>query len=247
MKRLVLVVALLPVCAPSDHAGSAEGPHWSYAGPSGPEHWGALDSAFTACSAGRAQSPINLATFVEADLPPLVFSHTAGAVEVQHHGHTIQVPVPPGNALRVGERAYALRQFHFHAPSENQIEGRAYPLEAHFVHADSSGALLVVAVMFQEGAASAALDEIWAHTPEVSGATRALPAPLAPAALLPPSRDYYRFGGSLTTPPCSEDVEWHVLREPASASAEQVAFFSAKIGHANNRPLQPVNDRPVYR
>jgi len=245
--RPILLVALLAGCAPSDHRVGEAGPHWGYSGASGPEHWGGLDAAFTACAGGRSQSPINLATFVETDLPPLAFSHTAGATEVQHHGHTIQVPVPPGNELRVDGRAYTLRQFHFHAPSEHRIDGRSFPMEGHFVHADAAGALLVLAVMFEGGAASAALHAIWARIPERSGAANPLATPLAPAALLPPSRDYYRFDGSLTTPPCSEGVQWLVLKQPVSASAEQIALFSQTIGHANNRPLQPANDRPVYR
>jgi carbonic anhydrase len=72
----------------------------------------------------------------------------------------VQVDFRPGNTLVVDGAAFTLRQMHFHAPSENTIVGRSFPMEAHFVHADAEGHLLVLALMFKEGSANppAALD-----------------------------------------------------------------------------------------
>jgi carbonic anhydrase len=247
MKRLLLLTAGLAACTASDHATAETGPHWGYTAEVGPAHWGGLDTAFVACSAGRRQSPVNLATYVDAELPPLDVRYTAAGAKVQHRGHTVEVTVGPDHVLQHEGRRYTLRQIHFHSPSEHHIEGRSYPLEVHLVHADSSGALLVVAGLYSFGAAHPGLDAVWAALPERPGETRALSDQWSPAALLPENRAYYRVSGSLTTPPCSEGVEWLVLAHPLSVAVEQVVTFARRIGHPNNRPLQALNDRVVYR
>jgi carbonic anhydrase len=177
----------------------------------------------------------------------LTFEYRTRATEILHNGHTIQVPVPSGDTVTLQGRKYELKQFHFHAPSEHHIAGRPYPLEVHLVHADSSGALLVVGVLFEEGSASPALGHLWTHMPPVAGESHPLVAPLLPGLLLPKQQDSYRFAGSLTTPPCTEGVQWVVLREPLTASAGQLELVAGALGEANNRPVQPLHDRVVYR
>jgi carbonic anhydrase len=66
-------------------------------------------------------------------------------------------------------------------------------------------------------------------------------------ALLPPDRTYFRFNGSLTTPPCSEGVVWLVMKQPLTASKEQIDQFAEVMGHHNNRPIQPANPRVVLQ
>jgi carbonic anhydrase len=245
--RVVLFALAVSACGGSaDHAGEAT-PHWAYSGSAGPENWGGLDAAFRTCSEGKQQSPIDVTTTEDVDLPPLAFDYRTPAGEILHNGHSIQVPLPPGNTVTLEGRAYALKQFHFHAPSEHRIQGRSYPLELHLVHADTSGALLVVGVMFERGGPSVALAHFWAHVPPMAGETRPLLAPLNPAELLPPGRDSYRLAGSLTTPPCSERVQWVLLSQPLTASAGQLELLAAAMGVANNRPVQPLHDRVVYR
>jgi carbonic anhydrase len=221
--------------------------HWGYAGEAGPENWSKVDPNFAMCALGRNQSPIDLAGFVEADLKPLKFAYKAGAADIVNNGHTIQVDYAPGSTLTVDGRTFELKQFHFHAPSENKVGGKQFPLEGHLVHADKDGNLAVVAVMFQDGGANALLAKLWEKMPGKAGEKAALPAGLSAAQLLPADRDYYRFNGSLTTPPCSEGVWWLVMKQPVSASKAQVGQFSKTIGFANNRPTQPVNARPLLR
>ena len=220
--------------------------HWGYAGEAGPDQWSKLDPKFVMCAMGKNQSPIDLSGFVEADLAPLAFDYKAGATEIVNNGHTVQVNFAPGSSLKVAGRTFELKQFHFHAPSENRVSGKQYPLEAHLVHADKDGNLAVVAVMFGNGPANALLDKLWPAMP-AKDAKAALTAGTSAMALLPANRDYYRFNGSLTTPPCSEGVWWLVLKHPATVSKAQVDAFSKAIGFANNRPLQPVNARAVLR
>ena len=149
MKRIVLTGLLASVLA-TGVATASEAPHWSYSGADGPAHWAALAPQFGACN-GKNQSPIDLTGLVEAELPPIKVSYSAGGTEVVNNGHTAQVNFGPGSSLMVGGTRYELKQVHFHAPSENHINGKAYPLEAHLVHADKAGNLLVVALMFEEG------------------------------------------------------------------------------------------------
>jgi len=221
--------------------------HWGYSGEAGPENWSKLDGKNVMCGIGRNQSPIDLAGFVEADLKPLKADYKAGASEIVNNGHTVQVNYAPGSTLAVGGRTFELKQFHFHAPSENRIGGKPFPLEGHLVHADKDGNLAVIAVMFQEGAANPMLTKLWEKMPVKSGDKNALSAGLSVTQLLPADRDYYRFNGSLTTPPCSEGVWWLVMKKPATVSKAQVDQFSKTIGFANNRPIQPVNARPVLQ
>jgi len=221
--------------------------HWGYTGEAGPANWAKIDAKYAMCGLGRNQSPIDLDGFVEAELQALKLGYKAGAAEIVNNGHTIQVNYAHGSMLTVNGRSFELKQFHFHAPSENRIGGKQFPLEGHLVHADSQGNLAVVAVMFQEGAANPLLAKLWEKMPAKAGEKAALPDGLSVTQLLPADRDYYRFNGSLTTPPCSEGVWWLVLKQPASASKAQVGKFSKTLGFANNRPTQPINARTVLK
>lgn len=217
-------------------------PQWGYFGEAGPENWAKLSPSYGACL-GRNQSPVNLANFTEAELAPVKFNYQAGGTEVVNDGHTIKVAYAAGSSVRLEGRAFQLKWFHFHAPSENQVEGESFPMEGHLVHADADGNLAIVAVMFTEGEANKALGQAWAEMPQRAGEKRTLAEPVAAAGLLPADRSYYRFNGSLTTPPCTEGVRWLVMKRPVSASAEQIAKFARTIGHPNNRPIQPTGAR----
>lgn len=242
MQRLLLIAASLSL-ASAALAGNAG---WSYDGNEGPDHWAHLTPEYGAC-AGRNQSPVNLQGFVDARLEPIAFSYGAGGHEVVHNGHTVQVNYQSGSSIRIDGRDFALKQFHFHAPSENLIDGTSYPFEAHLVHADADGKLAVIAVLFEEGTANPALAAAWSAMPEHGGEQHALAAPLDVESLLPADRSYYRFEGSLTTPPCTEGVHWLVMKQPMSASAQQIERFAQVMHHPNNRPVQPLNARLVLR
>jgi carbonic anhydrase len=242
---LIFALAMGSLLASAGMAG--EKAHWGYGGGEGPEHWADLDPAYGACSSGRNQSPIDLAGFVEAELPAIEFAAGANATEILNNGHTVQVNFPPGNSISVGGHGFDLKQVHFHTPSENTIEGRSFPMEAHFVHADADGNLAVIGVMLEIGDANDAVAALWRQMPEAAGESYALSSDFGALSLLPDDRAYYRFNGSLTTPPCSEGVWWHVMKNPVSVSEEQVSAFLHAVHHANNRPIQPVNARQVLK
>jgi carbonic anhydrase len=239
-------VAMVTVLA-TGPTGTVLAQHWGYEGEAGPQNWGKLDSNFGVCANGKNQSPIDLKGFIEADLKALKLDYSAGIVDILNNGHTVQVNYAAGSSLAVDGLRFELQQFHFHAPSENKINAKHFPLEGHLVHADKDGNLAVLAVMFQEGAANTLLAKLWEKMPNKAGEKSALATGLSVARLLPNERDYYRFNGSLTTPPCSEGVRWFVMKKPATASKAQVEQFSKAIGVANNRPIQATNARSVLQ
>lgn len=222
-------------------------PEWDYTdGPHGPAHWGELDEQFKLCGVGKNQSPVNLTGFIEAELSPIDLHYKAGPGEILNNGHTIQINYPAGSSLQIDGETFALRQFHFHTPSENHIAGKSYPMEAHLVHVSQEGNLAVVAVLFAEGEANPLLTDLWQFIPQKPDETHKLTY-VDVNRLLPINRSYYRFNGSLTTPPCSEGVRWLVLKQSVSISAEQVQTFADVMHHDNNRPLQLVNARPLLK
>ncbi len=244
--RLCLALLLAsPWLAAGPALAEGSHPHWTYAEHGGPAKWSELDPGFAACGTGKLQSPIDLRDAREADLPPIQVAYRPGEVKVVNNGHTIQVAVPAGSTITVGGHAYELQQLHFHTPSEEAISGERAPLVAHLVHKDAAGKLAVVAVLFDVGAASAALEPVFAKLPAKPETEVTLSgAKLDPAALLPSGLGYYAFEGSLTTPPCTEGVRWMVLRSRATISKAQLAAFR-KLYPANARPLQPANGREI--
>jgi carbonic anhydrase len=242
LARIFLVSALATLGLHSAHAQ-----HWGYSGEAGPEHWSKLDPEYTICGMGRNQSPIDLTEFVEADLGPLNLSYKPGAADIVNNGHSVQIGYAPGSSLTVDGHAFELKQFHFHAPSENHINGKSFPLEAHLVHEDEAGNLAVLAVLYREGSANPLISGLWGAVPAGEGETASLPAGLNVTELLPEDRDYYRFNGSLTTPPCSEGVWWLVMKDQPTVSKGQIEQFSKTLGFANNRPIQPAYGRPVLQ
>ena len=220
--------------------------HWGYEGDQGPANWGALSPDFALCADGSAQSPIDIREASPLDLVDIEFHYRETANTIVNNGHTIQVDVAAGSAIVYNGITYELLQFHFHAPSEHSIDGEAAPMEIHFVHRDpNAGALAVVGVMLTEGEAdSEAYAAVFDAMPADVGEPQAMSAPLDLDALLPQTRAYYTYQGSLTTPPCSEIVRWLLLDTPVALAAAQIAAYT-DIYAGNARPVQPLGKRDL--
>lgn len=243
-KAVVLVAAL---CLTRGLASTQEAhpPHWAYTGSDGPAEWGKLDNAFATCLVGRTQSPIDIKDAKKTDLPALQFNYHSVPLNIIDNGHTIQINYAPGSTLTVGDRTYMLKQFHFHHPSEEHLNGRGYDMVAHLVHADEQGHLAVVGVLIKKGSANVLIDTVWKNIPSHKEKAVDVPGVSVNAKdLLPADHAYYTFAGSLTTPPCSEGVTWYVMKEQISLSPEEIATF-AKIYPLNARPIQPLNGREL--
>jgi len=243
MKRVL--TASLFVLSVSAFAEST--PHWAYEGKGGPDNWGELSDTFSTCKTGKYQSPIDIRHPFDATLPPLILDFHTAAEKLVNNGHTLQVTAGDEDEFRLDDTTFILRQYHFHTPSENRINGKSFPLEAHFVHASEDGDIAVLAVIFEVGPENTALSPLLARLPkeknhEVSIDKRFDLRPLFPADL-----HYYRFSGSLTTPPCTEGLRWLVMKNTVNLSEKQLETFKQALEHSNNRPLQPLNGRVIVQ
>ena len=228
------------------HGKSAAGgnAHWGYEGREGPDNWGRLSSAYELCGKGHNQSPVNIVKPAPHELDSLDMSYDNYSLKIVNNGHTIQVNVPDGK-LHIAGETYDLLQYHFHTPSEHRVDGDHAPMEVHFVHKSAEGRLAVVGVMMRKGRFNTALDRIWRNMPSKAGETVVMDKlEVSPFELMPKSRDYYHYNGSLTTPPCSEGVRWFVLADGIEVAAAQIERFKQVVGE-NSRPTQPLHERHV--
>lgn len=219
--------------------------HWGYTGHTSPDKWGSLSEKYRECATGLNQSPINITHSIHSFLPPLSPSYGSDSNYIVDNGHTVQVNMASGSTVVIDDITFELKQFHFHAPSENHIEGKEFPLEGHFVNLDKDGNIAVLAVMFEEGEENKELAKFWDTMPTKAGEIHELKLSKIANALLPVDKHYYRFNGSLTTPPCTEGVRWFVFKDTLTISKEQVAKFKKIMHGVNNRPIQPLDARII--
>ncbi|MBX9869517.1 MAG: carbonic anhydrase family protein [Burkholderiaceae bacterium] len=218
--------------------------HWSYEGDTGPLAWGKLHPSFAKCDSGERQSPIDIRDGIKVELDPLNFEYKSLPFNVIDNGHTIQVNVADGNFINVSGRTYALVQMHFHKPAEERVNGKSFEMVAHLVHRDADGKLAIVAILMEMGKPNSGIQLVWNNWPlEKNTSVRALNA-IDLNTLLPASRDYATYIGSLTEPPCTEGVLWLVMKEPIEISTEQLAIFNRQYP-ANARPLQKISGRLI--
>lgn len=221
-------------------------PHWAYEGDGGPPHWGELAAEYTICGSGIEQSPVDLTVTRNRAGDGLITAYARSPLRVVNNGHTIQFNHEPGSSLTVGGKQYELLQFHFHAPSEHTVEAAHHSLEFHLVHGSRDGQLAVIGVMVEEGTENEMFGRLIDHLPyERTSTVTTDDVLIDPAAMLPSTERFFHYTGSLTTPPCSESVEWFVLREPIELSRAQIAAFE-RAYFGNNRPVQPLNARTLY-
>ncbi|WP_053364919.1 carbonic anhydrase [Bacillus sp. FJAT-27245] len=232
----------------SNDASTAQ---WSYEDKTGPEHWGKLDASYSACLRGNEQSPINIESNQvkpSKELENLEIQYEPTSFSVVNNGHTIQAnPEAPSNNIVVDGKEYKLVQFHFHTPSEHQFNNQHFDMELHLVHQNADGKLAVLGVMMKEGKENKALDSIWSVLPKNETEKEIdVKEPVDLQALLPSNQTFFNYAGSLTTPPCTEEVNWIVFEEPIEMSKEQLKKFQ-DIFPDNHRPVQPLNEREIIK
>lgn len=251
-RRAYCCLTLLHACLLALFAASAgfsaatAGEPWSYNGDENGEiNWGSISKIFKICETGTSQSPIEISSAeISANLPPLAFSYASSKASVSFTAHAIHAVPQSHNTLRIGNQSYGLRSIELHTPSEHMIGERYYPLEIHLVHEDAGHNKLIVAVFAEPGAGNRALAAIAAHAS--SQASLESEIDLDPALLIPPRLSYYAYSGSLTYPPCTEGVQWRVLRMPITLSSDDFSRIAAISGR-NARMTQPVYLRSVLQ
>ena len=250
----VLVTALLALsaCTPGSPPPAPVTPapvsptpaHWTYEGAEGPTSWGKLDTAYATCGVGKSQSPIDITNPTMQDLSNIVFHYQPSEVKILNNGHTVQVNYDPGSYIEIAGQRYDLVQFHYHAPSEHTLNGKSFAAELHLVHKSASGQLAVIGILLEEGAANAAYQPLLTNMPADKSPEKDAGVKISAMDLLPTNQTTFRYSGSLTTPPCTEGVNWNVMVTPVQLSADQIAAFT-KIFEGNNRPIQPLNTRSL--
>ncbi|MBF0621861.1 MAG: carbonic anhydrase family protein [Magnetococcales bacterium] len=242
----VLALPFAAVAGSDSHGGSHHAAHWGYSGPTGPQHWG--DLGYPTCSAGTQQSPIDINKVQAAALDPIQFNYHEAPINVVNNGHTIKFSYKPGSSISVGGKVFELLQFHIHAPSEHTVNGRSIPMELHLVHKAADGQLGVVGILMEvaehaaRGCHNPTLSKIFKAMPQLEGLKMTGSVTINANDLLPVNGEYINYSGSLTTPPCSEQVNWMVMRQPVGISQAQLDAFLA-IYSGNNRPVQGLNER----
>ncbi|HTS22045.1 MAG TPA: carbonic anhydrase family protein [Casimicrobiaceae bacterium] len=249
LARILAVVAAAALVSAAPRGFAAELGSWSYAGATGPAKWAALSKDFKSCKAGEEskQSPIDIpdAKARKGDLPGLLFNYKTVPLKVVDNGHTVEVVYPPGSFVSIDGKHYELQQFHFHKPAEEKIDGKGHDMDAHLVHKGPDGKLMVIAVLLDAGKENKLIKAVWDNLPKEKGKEVSVDAvKISALDLLPNDKGYYTYAGSLTTPPCSEQVTWYVLKLPVQISADEIAHFG-RLYPMNARPIQPFNDRDI--
>lgn len=223
------------------------GDAWSYSGKTGPEKWSGLGADNQQCKEGQFQSPIDIpdAKTRKGDFPSMLFNYKPSPLKIIDDGHTVQVNYAPGSSFSIDGKRYELLQFHFHKPSEEKIDGKGHEMDVHLVHRGPDGKPAYIAVLIDSGKENRAFKPVMNNLPKEKGKEITVDRVTINALdLLPDSKEYYRYTGSLTTPPCTEDVTWFVLKTPVSITADSVARFG-RAYPMNARPVQPVNGRDI--
>ncbi|KAF8403299.1 hypothetical protein HHK36_011401 [Tetracentron sinense] len=232
---------------------------FSYSGATGPEKWGSLNPNFSSCSTGKYQSPVNIVkkeVVLKQNLEPLTRDYHPANATLINNGFNIGIKYEEGvGVLVIDKKNYSLRQMHWHSPSEHRINGVQYSLELHLVHVADDGSISVVSILYKYGNPNPLLsqikDQLDEMAKEVSAGNKEARIPLGIMKIKQIKRKtkkYYRYMGSLTTPPCTGNVIWTILGKVRSVSKEQVAALKAPLNWPcknNCRPSQPLNGRQI--
>jgi len=233
---------------------TAKNVYWSYAGETGPDQWMNVNSDYEACGRGELQSPINIEIKDTADqqealklAEQISLNYEQAIFTVENNGHTIEAnSTTLDNSLLINNKEYKLTGIHFHSPSEHQLNGQYFDMEAHLYHKSEEGELAVIGLFIESGEENQVLAEMWDEMPDDVEAARILKNPVDLQLLLPEQKSVYQYMGSLTAPPCTEGVNWFILEQPIEMSDDQINRFSS-IFLQNNRPIQELNGRDVYK
>jgi len=217
---------------------------WAYSGLGAPENWSKLPGNAT-CGNGKRQSPIDIRGGIRVDLEQIGFDYRPTQFRITDTGRTVQVDVAEGNNISVLGRQWQLVHIQFHRPSEARVNGKTYEMSAHLVHRDYANNLAIIAVLMERGMEHPVIQALWNHMPLDTGMSVEPPnVAIDLTKLLPERREYYTYMGSLTAPPCTENVLWMVFKEPIMVSPEQIGIFARLYPH-NARPVQPTHDRLI--
>jgi carbonic anhydrase len=224
--------------------------HWSYDGETSPEHWSEIEK--NSDCAGKHQSPINIIDIytidnsTESNEYKILYSPKTHLNKVKNNGHSIQFDFEKGDSIKYNQEIFHLKQLHFHEPSEHTINGIRYPIEIHLVHKNSGKNFTVLSILCEEGTKSKVVESLESYLPLNVGKEKEIQKAFDLTTLFPDNKDFYSYRGSLTTPPCTENVNWVIFKNPIIMSLSEVIKLKENMPINNYRDEQPLNDRKVY-
>ncbi|TWP23335.1 carbonic anhydrase family protein [Apibacter muscae] len=241
MKKLLILVGIL-----SFSFSNSQEHHWGYEGSESPEHWGEIKGN-EQCGKGKYQSPIDIYKSTKnKKLPKLKFQYGSGEIEkIEDNGHSLQFDFKEGSSINFNGQDFTLAQFHAHEESEHTIDGVRYPLELHFVHRSMDGKVLVIGVMVKEGDENSYFERLKVFKNLGKEQNQEVHVSFNPEKLYPKDKTFYTYIGSLTTPPCAENVTWIIFKNPILMSEHEIEDIAKHLPKSNNRPIQPLNGRRV--
>ncbi|KAJ3703581.1 hypothetical protein LUZ61_007286 [Rhynchospora tenuis] len=258
---LAIISSLVALCcAHKSPTGNAqEFVKFSYSGSLGPENWASLSSAFELCGKGSHQSPINIdckAAVHDSSLQCLKRDYVAANATLVNNGFNIGlVYTSEAGSLVISGKKYSLKHLRWHSPSEHTLDGERFPFEVNLIHESKDGNVAIVSILYRYGNADPFLLQITDKLDQLAKAScsedqeaRISAGLVHSRSLKLSTRKYYRYVGSLTTPPCTENVVWNILSEVRTLSKEQGdALRAPLVGdyQKNSRPIQPLNGRVV--
>lgn len=220
--------------------------HWNYDGETGPEHWSEIDQ--NDCG-GSAQSPVDIVeTEKDETLKPIDFHYSQETKihDVVNNGHSIQFDFEEGDYIILNEEKYNLVQFHFHEPAEHTIRGVRYPLVIHMVHMNKDGKFAVVAIMAKESKDNnETFDFLDKFLPIKVNESIEVKDVFNLNNVLPENQTYYTYTGSLTTPPCTEGVQWFIFKNSVDVSIKMIEDLRKIMPVNNFRNIQQLNGRII--
>lgn len=214
-----------------------------------PELWGDLPEN-RLCRVGQEQSPINITRIsnliegVNVGRLSVIESYKPQDFVVRDAGHAITFDVAGqrNSKLYINGVPYQLLQVRYHTPSEHTVMSAHYPMEIHFIHQNAQGFLAIVGVLVNAGKTNPYFSQLIASLPTQNG--HGVLRDFDVDALLPKDSSVYAYQGSLTTPPCTERVQWFVKTTPIHADSRQLSALS-RLHDGNARPIQPQGNREV--
>lgn len=262
----VMVFASMSIAETIDNEREIVNSPWSYAGETGPAVWQSLNPDYQLCAKGKQQSPINISKRVARTPATLSLHYEPAEMNIINDGltdlimgsrhlsiadgHGIQLNFPAEKtkeAIMLDDNLYRLIQIHIHTPAEHKLQGDAAPMEVHLVHQGNNGKVVVLAVLVQSGPKSVVFQKIVNHLPEDKAVEHTVEGEMInPLSFIPKEKSYYNYYGSLTVPPCSENVEWILMVNPVNASSSQINQLSKLVAGNNARPVQPLKQRRIY-
>lgn len=243
-KKLVIATLTVLGLQANVYAGDKDWAHWGYEGDLGPAKWGSLSEDYALCSEGLYQSPIEITESIPATLPKIELNYQTVPLTIRNNGYSVGIKVDKAGELKFGDESYQILQFHFHAPSEEVIDGKKAELSLHFVHRNEQGQFAVLGLLANKGDSNPLIEELIKVWPTTPGKAQDYETTIDINQLLPEDQSYYTYWGSFTIPPCWEGVRWMILKQPITVSEQQLAKIRSAY-QGNVRPTQPINTRYI--